>query len=124
MSDENEVTEFLSGYPDAVSALALKLRKFLLDNLPAVAEHLDLPARMVAYCYSQRYEDLICVILPSQKGLKLGFNRGVDLHDPEGLLKGNGKISRYVEIRSELDISSPGLKKLVEEALKAYRARL
>ena len=123
MSEDNAIVDFLSGYPEPVHEFAVKLRQLVLANLPAVTEQLDLPAKMVAYCYSQKYVDLICVIIPSQKGLKLGFNRGSTLADPDGLLKGEGKITRYVEIHSEHDIHSPLLKKLLEEALRAYRSR-
>jgi hypothetical protein len=78
---------------------------------------------MIAYCYGQKYADLICVIIPSKKGLKLGFNRGVEIDDPENLLKGSGKISRYVQIKSSEQIASVSLKKLLASALKIYKQK-
>jgi len=59
------ITGFLSQYGDQVSANALKLRGVLLDNLPGVREQLDVPARMVAYCYGQRYAEPVCTLIPS-----------------------------------------------------------
>lgn len=112
---------FLSQYPDSVYANAIKLREVLLANLPNIIEQLDVPAKIIAYCYGQKYAELICVIIPSKKGLKLGFNRGVHLSDPAHLLKGTGKISRYVEINSEKDIDAPALQILLEDALKLYK---
>ena len=60
-----------------------------------------MPAKMVAYCYGQNYAELICMLIPSKKGLKLGFYKSVDLPDPHHLLEGSGKISRYIEIKNE-----------------------
>jgi hypothetical protein len=88
----------------------MKFRKVLFENLPDITEQIDASARLIAYCYGQKYAELICVIIPSKRGLKLGFNRGVDLPDPDNLLKGTGKISRYVEIKSEEQIKSLSLK--------------
>jgi hypothetical protein len=85
--------EFLSNYDERVNSLALKLREIVLSNLPNIIEQVDIPAKMIAYCYGQKYIDLICVIIPSKKGVKLGFNRGVELADTMKLLEGNGNIS-------------------------------
>jgi hypothetical protein len=115
---------FLSQYDESVYTHALQLREILFANLPGIIEQLDVPAKMVAYCYGQKYSELICVIIPSKKGLKLGFNQGSKLPDPTGLLQGTGKISRYVEIKSEKEIKSAALKKLLASALKAYKDRM
>jgi hypothetical protein len=66
---------------------------------------------MIAYSYGQEYAEMICTIIPSKKGVKLGFYKGIDLPDPDKLLEGAGKISRYIEIRSNEQINSPALKK-------------
>jgi hypothetical protein len=50
------------------------------------------------------------VVIPSKKGLKLGFNCGMEIDDPGKLLEGNSKISRYVVIKSAEQISSPSPK--------------
>jgi len=123
MSKPDQVEEFLENYDENVLKLAIELRKLLLTTLPGITEQLDLPARMIAYCYGQKYADLVCVIIPSKKGLKLGFNRGTELSDPKKMLEGEGKLSRYVEIRSADTIKSDALITLVKEALKAYKLR-
>ena len=124
MKSELHAKEFLSQYDEGVFNNAMKLRDVVFANLPEITERIDISARMIAYCYGQKYTELICVIIPSKKGLKLGFNRGVDLPDPENLLQGAGKISRYVEIKSEEQIKSQGLKKLVQGGLKLYKERM
>ncbi|GHN01004.1 hypothetical protein WSM22_24930 [Cytophagales bacterium WSM2-2] len=121
---DKKIDAFLSQYHEEVYVNALKLREVVVANLPDIIEQLDAPAKMVAYCYGQRYIDLICMIIPSKKGLKLGFNRGVDLPDLDKLLEGTGKISRYVEIDSDKQIKSKALKKLIRDALELYHQRL
>jgi hypothetical protein len=121
---QKNIEQFLSNYMEEVFANSLKLRTVLLNQLPNITEQLDVPAKMIGYCYGQEYVDLICVIIPSKKGLKLGFNRGVELPDPEKLLQGKGKISRYVVIENEKQIQSAALKKLIKEALKLYQEKM
>ena len=121
MAIDKQVADFLSGYSESVTERALALRALLFANLPGVTEQIDIPARMIAYCYGQKYAELICTIIPSKKGVKLGFNRGTLLPDPTGLLEGTGKISRYVVIKSADDIKSPALTDLVVGALAAYK---
>ncbi len=121
---KDKVESFLSQYDEQVFSNALQLRKVLLQNLPDIIENVDLPARMVAYSFGPKYAEMICTIIPSKKGLKLGFYEGPELPDPEKLLEGTGKISRYVVINSERRINSPGIKKLLVSALKAYKQRI
>lgn len=119
-----KISDFLSHYNERVYAHAIALREIILANLPDVKEQVDVPAKMVAYCYGQKYTELVCVLIPSKKGIKLGFNRGVNLSDPHHLLEGIGKISRYIEIKNEEQIQSPALKALLESALEAYKRRM
>lgn len=120
MAVPDQLDLFLAQYDDQIVRKALVLREVILTTLPGITEQIDLPANMIAYCYGQKYAELICVIIPSKKGLKLGFNRGASLPDPGGLLKGTGKISRYVEIKKTEDIHDPAVKVLIEEGLKLY----
>ena len=124
MNPETQIDNFLSSYGEEVFASALKLRNVVMKNLPDVIEQIDQPAKMIAYCYGQKYSQLICMIIPSKKGLKLGFNRGVELPDPESILEGAGKISRYVEIKSDSQIKSAAIKKLLKEAYSLYLEKM
>jgi hypothetical protein len=124
MKEDINAVDFLSKYSPEVTGLALALRASLLKQLPDVTEQLDLPAKMVAYCYGQKYAEMICVIIPSKKGLKLGFYKGTELPDPAGMLEGTGKISRYMQIKSKEQIDSPALKDLLSVAIDSYWKRM
>lgn len=116
--------DFLSNYSEEIQVRAHMLRDLLYANLPEVQEEVDIPAKMISFAYGRKYAELICMIIPSQKGLKLGFNRGIDFNDPAGLLEGTGKISRYVVIKSEEQIQSEELKGLVIQSYELYKKRI
>ena len=124
MTTDKKIDEFLSSYSEEIFTNALKLRETLFAYLPGIIEQVDIPARMIAYCYGLKYIEMICTIIPSKKRLKLGFYKGVELPDPNNLLEGTGKISRYVEIKSDEQISSAALKQLIKKSLEAYRERI
>ncbi|MFZ1424398.1 MAG: hypothetical protein WAS55_11295 [Saprospiraceae bacterium] len=63
------------------------LRKTLFANLPDIIEQIDIPARMIAYCFGQKYSELICTIILSKKGFKPGFNWRVELQEPNNCSK-------------------------------------
>lgn len=115
--------DILSRYDENVALLASKLRDFLLKELNGIMEIPDNTANLIGYGYGTGYKDTICTILLSKKGVKLGFYKGSELPDPKKLLTGTGKVHKYVEIKTEEDISSSSLKTLLDEALKAYQKR-
>lgn len=112
-----------SKYDEKISSLALAARNFLIKNLSDIIEIPDLPANMLAYGYGKGYKDMICTIIPSKKEIKIGFNRGSEFKDSHNLLKGSGKVHKYIVIRTESDIHDPRVLELLEEALNAYRLR-
>jgi hypothetical protein len=124
LNHEQSMQQFLAHYDDAVIQKATAMRQLLLAHLPNVIEQIDLPAKMIAYCYGQRYVDVICVLFPSKKGLKISFNRGTQLADPEGLLQGSSTIARFVPLHSDAIIQSKALLALIKTALKAYQKEI
>jgi hypothetical protein len=89
---------FLGGYPHIVRELVLKTQELLEKELPNSQQELDIPAKMLAFSYGTGYKGMICVILPSQKGVKLSFSKGAELSSKSNLLTGVGKKTRSVEI--------------------------
>jgi hypothetical protein len=56
--------------------------------------------------------------------VNVGFFRGAEIADPEGLLEGTGKFMRHVKIRPEDDVDARSLKKLIETAYADMKRRL
>jgi len=116
--------KLLAQFPESVAATALRLRQFLVKHLKGITEQPDPKANVIGYSYGAGYKDLICTIILSKKGIKLGFYKGGELPDPKKLLTGSGKVHRYVEINSEDDIRNPALLALLEHAVDAREKRL
>jgi len=106
-----------------VAAVAEAVRRRLLVLLPGVVEEADLAANVVGYGYGGGYSNLICTLILSKKGVKLGFYRGASLPDPHGLLEGSGKVHRYVEIAAPERAEDGTLEQLILAAAAAYRDR-
>lgn len=123
MISDKDIKNCLSQYNESVFKNAMILREIILKTLPEVNEQIDIPAKMISYSYGNKYSEMVCTLIPSQKGLKLGFYKGTDLPDPGKLLKGSGKISRYAEIKKTEDVYSDALKTLIKEAFNAYKIR-
>ncbi len=56
--------------------------------------------------------------------VNVGFFRGAEIPDPDGLLEGTGKFMRHVKLRPEGDVDARALKKLIETAYSDMKGRL
>jgi len=117
------VEDLLYQYESAIAERGVLLRSKLFALLPNIQEVVDESARIIGYGYGPGYKDSICTIIPSKKGIKLGFYKGVELPDPAGLLEGSGKVHKYVSIKTDNDIESKALQALLKAALEAYEVR-
>jgi hypothetical protein len=96
----------LSMYEEKIATIGLQLRDFLFSQLKDVNEEADATANIISFNYGKGYKNIICVILPSKKGIKLGFYKGSELPYPEKLLTGTGKLHRFIEIKSAEDLNN------------------
>ena len=87
---------------------ALAARRLLEDTLPGIAEAGDESARLLGYSYGPGYKGVICTLIMSQSGVKLGIFRGSELPDPKHLMSGAGKVHRHVQLRTLMTSGSPG----------------
>jgi len=109
-----ELEDFLETYTPEVRNLALQLRDLVFEIDHEVIEQIDIPAHLLAYGYAKTYTHLMCVIILYKDYVNLGFPRGVDLPDPEGVLEGTGKRARHVKIRNVEQIESPEIAALFQ----------
>jgi len=56
--------------------------------------------------------------------VNVGFFRGAELADPEGLLEGTGKYMRHTKLRPDDDIDATALIELIDSAYTDMRRRL
>jgi len=56
--------------------------------------------------------------------VNVGFFRGAEIADPEGLLEGTGKFMRHVKLRPARHVNATALMKLIETAYWDMKERL
>ena len=56
--------------------------------------------------------------------VNVGFFRGTELSDPNGLLEGTGKFMRHVKLRPEREVDVVALTKLIETAYTEIKGAL
>ena len=54
----------------------------------------------------------------------VGFFRGAEIADPEGLLEGTGKFMRHVKLRPDRAVDATALMKLIGTAYNDMKGRL
>jgi hypothetical protein len=118
------IDKLLQSYPEDVQILARQARETLESWLPDADEGVDESARMVGYSYGPGYKGMVCTLILSKSGIKLGLVSGATLADPHRLLAGTGKVHRHVQLRTIRDLQQAGLKQLVLGASAACQKRL
>jgi len=56
--------------------------------------------------------------------VNVGFFRGAEIADPDGLLEGTGKFMRHVKLKPERDVDPTALTKLIKTAYADMKARV
>ena len=119
----DEIDQFLSKYPDGPRAAAIELRRLVRSTVPDATETFDRSARMLAYSLAPGYPGMLCTIIPSKTGVKLGMGYGTELPDPRGLLTGAGKVHRHIAMKTAADVKQPGVIPILRAAVAACKKR-
>lgn len=105
-------------YPPPVASLAGTTRDWLRKTFPQLSEEVDPSANVVGYGVAPGYKGLVCTIILSKGGVKLGIANSASFEDPARLLEGSGKKHRYVQLRDATSLLNPALRPLVQRALE------
>ena len=99
--------------------LATALRKLISEVYPKVVEVPWPKLQVIGYGIGpKKSTEHFCYIAPYGEHVNLGFNHGLVLPDPDQLMEGAGKKFRHVKIKTLEDVEHPGLKKLLQAAVK------
>jgi hypothetical protein len=120
-----QLIEYLAEIDIRVGELALALREIVLIEAPAATE-VVFKSYVVAtnYSFTGKWTDAFCYIAVYPRHVNLGFTRGAELEDPEGLLIGKGKIFRHLKIAQADDLAKPHVRAFIRAAIKHSRAEL
>ena len=119
----SDAAAFLDEYPDGVAETAKALRAAILAALPKADETVDRTGRVVGYSFGPGYAGLICTIIPSKTGVKLGIVNSATLPDPAGLLEGAGKKHKHVLVKDAKSAKDPALKALLKSTHAAWNRK-
>jgi hypothetical protein len=104
---------------DHARELAYELRMLIVAVMPDVVEVPWPKLRMASYGVGpKKKSEHFCYISAQKDDVNLGFYYGAELPDPEGLLRGAGKLLRHVKIRDRKAIRSRALRQLLKVATK------
>ena len=123
MKSSRTAEDVLGSFPSDVQDLAREARRLLLKVLPQAVETVDPTAAVLSYGYGAGYRGMICTVLLSKSGVKVGFVGGAELPDPHKLLEGSGKKHKYIQLHAASDLERPGVNQLIEAAYAAWKQR-
>ena len=102
-----------------------RLREIILEVDPTACEVVRLGDRAATYGIGpKKMSEGYAYIMPLASWVNLGFYKGTDLPDPEGLLEGTGNKLRHVKIRSLDAAERPLIRALLAAALEERRRAL
>ncbi len=115
------VDELLENYPQLVRDLVLKIRKLVQELMPPDTIETATNHKVINYSTpAGQMKGMIAYIAPLKDSVNLGFSDGVDLPDPERLLKGTGKRLRHIKFKSseEFQIHIGAVRALLTAAIE------
>ena len=113
-----EYLKLLLPYGAAIEKLALAARRLILEEAPEAAEFVyEVYTIADHFTFTGRPSDAFVFTTTHANWVNLGFNFGSLLKDPEGLLRGEGKMIRHVRIAQAADLDAPGVRQLIRAAI-------
>lgn len=111
-----EPDDILADHDPEVVAIANRVRRLISEALP---EETDEVAYHGWHAIGYRHPEAgyVCGVFPHADGVKIGFEQGFRLSDPEGALSGDGVQVRYLELARGEEILAGTLEGLLREAL-------
>jgi hypothetical protein len=121
---EAELSSLVEKYASEHQRLIAAMRRSLQKRLPTahevVYEYGNQGAVVVSFSPNVHGYDGILAIRASADAVKLYFNQGKDLPDPEKLLQGSGQ-TRWTHVEGASTLARPAVARLIDEALSLNR---
>ena len=109
------IAKFAPAHLRLIGAMRRWLRKRLPTAHEVVYEYRD--CFVISYSPSERGYEGVLAIRGSADGVRLYFNRGKGLPDPEKLLQGSGGQTRWIHVEGASTLASPAVASLIDEAI-------
>jgi hypothetical protein len=117
---DRQLLSYLAPYDPHVSDLTLALRDVVLEEAPDAIESIVKGyAVTIGFSFTGKpLKDGFCHVVAYFDHVNLGFNRGTLLPDPNGILKGTGKLIRHVTMRDRTELDRPFVRRYLRAAIE------
>ncbi len=113
------IAKFAAAHQRLVGTMRRGLRKRLPTAHEVVYEYRD--CFVISYSPNEHGYEGVLAIRGSANGVELYFNRGKELPDPEKLLQGSGKQTRWIHLEGASTLTRPAVASLIHEAIARNR---
>ena len=110
------IDKFAPAHLRLIAAMRRSLRKRLPTAHEVVYEYHNLGAVVISYSPNEHGYEGVLAIRASADDLKLYFNQGKELPDPEKLLQGSSQ-TRWINVEGASTLARPEVARLIEEAI-------
>ncbi|PYQ83759.1 MAG: hypothetical protein DMG03_12750 [Acidobacteria bacterium] len=83
---------------------------------PCISRSTSVPVTLTRSPTCDFIADGICQIGVFARHVTLAFPRGVDFHDPAGILEGSGKRMRHIRVKRLSDLDRPEIRAFLRQA--------
>jgi hypothetical protein len=122
-SAEAQLRSLIAKFAPVHQRLIGAVRRWLRKRLPTahelVYEYRD--CFVISYSPDERGYEGVLAIRASADGVRLYFNRGKGLPDPEKVLRGSGNQTRWIHLEGASTIARPAVARLIDEAIARNR---
>ncbi len=122
-SAEAELRDLIARFALSHQRLIGAIRRWLRKRLPTAHEvvYQYRDWFVISYSPNERGYEGVCAIRGSANGVRLYFNRGKGLPDPEKLLQGSGNQTRWIHLEVASTLARPEVARLVDEVIARSR---
>jgi hypothetical protein len=113
------IDKFAPAHRRLIGAMRRSLRKRLPTAHEVVYEYRD--NFVISFSPSEHGYEGVLAIRGSADGVKLYFNRGMELPDPAKLLQGSAGLVRFIIVEGASTLSRPEVARLIDEAVAHNR---
>jgi hypothetical protein len=120
LTPERQLAGFVAKFSPENAALIRAVRRKMRERLPHAIELVydNYNFFVIGYSPTERPSDAIFSIAAQAKGVAICFLQGAGLPDPDGLLRGSGRVVRNLRLEGAATLDRPEVRALMKSALE------